>query len=122
MTKPTRYSRHGFGSIGTWPAAFFLLTVLIGIAGCGNDFNAQTATLAKPAPNTSLNAACAKLVTCGQCFINFGGRCLSTDDCAQRLSADEAVCINGASGCNQNSLGDCLPPGCNVSGSSDPCL
>jgi len=78
------------------------------------------ATTNTPAPtltptgagNADANAACQKLTGCGQCFSNQYGSCLSADDCAQRLVADVAICVNALSVCDQQALGDCLFLGC----------
>lgn len=64
------------------------------------------------APNASVNAACQKLAGCEQCFSNQYGNCLGTEECAPRLSADVAICINALTGCDQQALGDCLFLGC----------
>jgi hypothetical protein len=62
-----------------------------------------------------------KLAGCAQCFINSTGQCLTTDDCAQRLSADVAICINAVTGCSAATLGDCLFLGCDGNDPSGEC-
>ncbi|MBI3785848.1 MAG: hypothetical protein HY270_20845 [Deltaproteobacteria bacterium] len=133
MTKPKHYPRRGFTSLGRWAATPLLLAALVFVTGCGASDNGprQATPTSRPTasatavptatPNVSQETACTKLQGCGQCFINAGGNCLSVSDCAQRLSADEAACLNGVSGCNANELGNCFPPGCSVNGSSDSC-
>jgi hypothetical protein len=73
------------------------------------------------APNPDLAAACQTLAACGECFINQYGNCVSAADCVARLSADAAICINGQSGCDQASLGDCLFLGCDGSDATAEC-
>ena len=73
------------------------------------------------APNDDANAACTKLAGCDQCLANFTGRCLATEDCAARLSADAAICINTVAGCDQNALGDCLFLGCDGTDATGEC-
>lgn len=83
----------------------------------------QAAPTATPttAANADASAACEKLAGCDQCLANFTGRCLRTADCAPRLSADVAICINGVTGCNQSALGDCLFLGCDGNDPSGEC-
>jgi hypothetical protein len=69
----------------------------------------QTATTA---PNPDALAACSRLAGCNQCFTNSTGTCIEPEACAQRLSADAAICINGAADCDATALGDCLFLGC----------
>jgi hypothetical protein len=79
------------------------------------------ASTATPTPNAASSAACDKLVQCGQCFINATGQCISTDACAGRVATDVAVCINGVNGCDPNTLGDCLFPGCDGNDATGEC-
>jgi len=81
----------------------------------------RTATPTATPPSSGAEAACAKLAGCAQCFINQTGQCMSNADCAQRLSADVAICINGVSGCDQSTLGDCLFPGCDGNDPTGDC-
>lgn len=64
------------------------------------------------APNGDALAACAKLAACDQCFSNSFGQCLPAEACAERLSTDSAVCVNGVAGCGADALGACLFVGC----------
>jgi hypothetical protein len=73
------------------------------------------------APNGNASAACQKLAGCDQCFSNQYGNCLGTAECAPRLSADVAICINGLTGCDQQALGDCLFLGCNGDDATGEC-
>jgi len=79
------------------------------------------ATSTATPPSADASAACTKLVSCNQCMTNFYGSCLSTGDCATRLSADAAICINGAIGCDASALGNCLFLGCDGSNASGEC-
>lgn len=72
-------------------------------------------------PNSSAAVACQKLTGCGQCFINSTGQCIADDDCTGRLSADAAICVNGISGCDATTLGDCLFLGCDGSDATGSC-
>jgi hypothetical protein len=71
------------------------------------------------ATNADARAACQKLATCGQCFSNQYGNCLTADDCAARLVADLAICVNALSSCDQQALGDCLFLGCDGDASGE---
>ena len=79
------------------------------------------ATSTATPPSADASAACTKLTGCNQCMTNFYGSCLSTGDCAARLSADAAICINRAIGCDPSALGDCLFFGCDGSNASGEC-
>lgn len=72
-------------------------------------------------PNTSANAACQKLTTCGQCFADQNGQCLGNTTCAGRVAADVAACINAVIGCDPTALGDCLFLGCDGADASGEC-
>jgi len=117
--------------------AVFILPLLVAV-GCGGDDDApppaaptsspsRTSTpTAVPSPtptmpNASASAACQKLEGCDQCFINSTGQCINTSDCAARLGADAAICINGATGCDPNGLGDCLFLGCDGNDPTGEC-
>lgn len=139
MTRTHPYQRSRYGV--RWLAIVALPAALA--AGCGDGGDdprsaptpARTATPAPtrtltPTPiptatptmvNTSASAACDKLAGCDQCFINQTGQCISTSGCAERLSADVAVCINGVSGCDPATLGDCLFPGCDGNDPTGQC-
>lgn len=112
------------------------------VVGCGNDDNGgkrtptpvpATSTATRTAsptpaatstatpPSGDASAACTKLAGCNQCMTSFYGSCLSTDDCAARLSADAATCINRAIGCDPSALGDCLFLGCDGNDASGEC-
>ena len=79
------------------------------------------ATRTATPPSASAGTACTKLAGCNQCMTNFYGACLSTGDCAARLSADAAVCINGVTGCDPSTLGNCLFLGCDGADASGEC-
>jgi hypothetical protein len=72
-------------------------------------------------PNGNAQAACDKLARCGQCFTNSTGTCIPTDACADRLSADVAICINAGSACTPDTLGDCLFLGCDGTDATGDC-
>jgi hypothetical protein len=76
---------------------------------------------ATPTMNADANAACQKLVRCGQCFSDSTGNCISTAACAARLSADVALCINAGSACSPDMLGDCVFLGCDGSDATGEC-
>jgi hypothetical protein len=134
------YGEHRFGSISKRLAILILPAALL--VGCGDSDSGTfvptptappatrtatatpTHTLTPTRPptatpttgNTSASAACAKLVSCTQCFLNQRGTCISTEDCAGRLTTDVARCINAVTGCDQQTLGTCLPFGCQGTG------
>lgn len=122
------------------PIAKWLALLVVALAaGCSDDDSGpkaptptvtvtRTATPAPtgtatpvPTPNAGANAACEKLAGCQQCFSNSTGQCISTADCAARLAADVAICINAASGCPPDMLGDCLFPGCDGTDPTGEC-
>jgi hypothetical protein len=137
-----RYTQHRSRSA---PLAARLVIVAIAgalVVSCGDDDNGGGRTpTAAPAtntatrtvtptvaatrtatpPNDNAGAACTKLASCNQCMTSFFGSCLSTDDCAARLSADAAICINAAIGCDATALGDCLFLGCDGSDATGEC-
>lgn len=138
MNRTHPYQNKRFGGLGRWLAIAILPAMLI--AGCGSSddnppaptpTSVATRTLtatpvrtATPTPtvvNTSAAAACDKLESCKQCFTNSTGRCIPSADCAARVGADVAACINGTQGCGATALGDCLFPGCQGNDASGPC-
>jgi hypothetical protein len=80
--------------------------------------NVSTPTPTQPAGDIAL-AACQKLATCSQCFMNDRGVCVEPIQCAGRLTEDEARCISAAGGCNATTLGDCLTVGCGGDGTGE---
>jgi hypothetical protein len=138
MTRTNFFAGSWLGCIGKRLAILALPAVIIGCSGSDNQAIPPTATVAPPTrtatvvatatsrppatatpvatPNTSAGAACGKLASCDQCFLTQRGACVSTEDCASRLTAEVASCINAVTGCDQQTLGTCLPFGCQGTG------
>jgi hypothetical protein len=105
--------RHRAARRRSWPGALaWIPLVVLGLA-CGDDDGGRAP--APPADNARLNA-CGKLAGCSQCFIDQHGRCLAASACAERVSAEDAACINAVIGCDGSALGACLRFGCGGSG------
>lgn len=123
--------RHGL--LRYWLPVLVLPVALI--AGCGDSDNpippaptatstsvpTRTVTPTRTPTASGVSAACQKLSTCDQCFINERGVCIGAEACAARLSGDVAGCINAVTGCSQGALGDCLPLGCDAGDSEGDC-